>query len=143
MTLLRLSDLNHRFAELQGYETPTPASRQLIIFGGSAYPIKTHIRSYVHADEDIPNKVKLNSALKRVRVSIEWDYGGTANSFKYLANYCKLKLLESTTVSKIYTVATILRNIRSGTYGNQSSNFFSIPVRENFVTHYLNQTDFE
>ena len=84
----------------------------------------------------------INNALKRVRIAIEWDYGGTANTFRYLANIQKLKLLESTTVSQVYTVATFLRNIRAGVYGNQSSNYFNIKPRKDFIYHYINQIDF-
>ena len=104
--------------------------------------MQSHIRSYITEVEGIFDYVHINNALKRVRISIEWDYGGTAMSFRYLANQLKLKLLESTSVSKIYTVATFLRNIKSGIYGNQSSNYFDIKMRRNFIYHYINQIDF-
>ena len=104
--------------------------------------MQSHIRSYIVEQEDIWDYAHINSALKRVRISIEWDYGGTAMSFRYLQNELKLKLLESTSVSKIYVVATFLRNLKAGIYGNQSSNYFDINPRNNFIHYYINQLDF-
>ena len=66
--------------------------------------------------------------MKRVRISIEWNYGTTAALFKCVCNKHKLKLLQSKSVSKIYTVATILRNLHIGLYGCQSSNYFDLDV---------------
>ena len=104
--------------------------------------MQSHIRSYIVEQEDIWDYAHINSALKRVRISIEWDYGGTAMSFRYLQNELKLILLESTLVFKVYLVATFLRNLKSAIYGNQSSNYFEIQQRKDFIYYYINQLDF-
>ena len=80
--------------------------------------------------------------MKRVRVSIEWNYGATASLFRYIGNKGKLSILGHRTIAKIYTVATILRNLNIGYYGCQSSNYFNVALDENFVEKYITQTDF-
>ena len=80
--------------------------------------------------------------MKKVRISIEWDYGHTASLFKYLTNTEKLKIMKSPTVSKIYTVCTILRNLHIGFYGCETSNYFNVILPEDFNEKYLTQTDF-
>ena len=114
-----------------------------IIFGDSAYKKDSHITSYHKAAELIPGFKAWNRAMKKVRISIEWDYGHTASLFKYVSSLSKLKLLKSSEmVSKVYTVATILRNIHTGFYGSQTSNYFNVTLPVDYVEHYLSQTDF-
>ena len=80
--------------------------------------------------------------MKKVRISIEWDYGHCASLFKYVTNKRKLKVLKGEIISKVYTVATIFRNIHAGFYGCQTSNYFNVALPENYVEKYLSQTDF-
>ena len=54
--------------------------------GDSAYKKKSHITSYHRADELIEDFKAWNNAMKKVRISIEWDYGYTASLFKYVTN---------------------------------------------------------
>jgi hypothetical protein len=111
--------------------------------GDSAYKTNSHLTSYHRAEDFIPEFKEWNKKMKKVRVSIEWNYGVTASLFKAVNNLEKLKLLNNQKrVSKIYTVATILRNIHAGYYGNQSSQYFNLTLPPNFVRHYINQTDF-
>ena len=67
---------------------------QYMTFGDSAYKRRSHLTSY-YADID-----ELIRRCKR-----------------------KLKVLQSTNVSKIYTVCTLLRNIHIALYGCQTSNY--------------------
>ena len=135
LTLLRLSNINDRMAEVQWQ-----SDHQYMIFGDSAYKRRSHITSYyVESDELI---ARWNRRMKRVRISIEWNYGSTASLFKYVCNKRKLKVLQSATVSKIYTVCTILRNLHVGLYGCQSSNYFDLDIPDDFVEKYLMQEDF-
>ena len=77
-----------------------------------------------------------------MRISIEWDYGHTASLFKYISNKRKLKVLNRDIVAKIYTVATIFRNIHTGFNGSQTSNYFGVALPLDYVEKYLSQTDF-
>lgn len=82
----------------------------------------------------------LNVALKVCRQSIEWNYGVTANLFKYFLKFDKLRLMESSTLTAVYTVATLFRNFSICLYGGQTSNYFNLFVREpqSFLRSYIN-----
>jgi hypothetical protein len=137
LTMLRRSNLNERFRLAQRLR-----QLQLIIMGDSAYRKQSHITSY-HKGVDLIDGAKAwNSKFKKVRISIEWDYGQTASLFKYLTRREKLRLMASNDVSKVYTVCTILRNIHLGYNGCQTSNYFNVTLPDNFVEKYLTQTDF-
>ena len=134
--LYRDSDINDRFAAVQ-----ILSLLQFIIFGDTAYHKKSHTTSYHKACDMIENFKDWNRRMKSVRISIEWDYGYTATLFRYICNKQKLKLLRGKSTSKVYTVCTILRNIHTGYYGCQTSNYFNLVVPDNFVYAYLTQTD--
>ena len=137
LTLFRESDINSRFRNLQLYK-----DIQNIILGDSAYVRLSHSRSYFKRGGE--GHAIWNRKMKRVRISIEWDYGAVASLFPYLSNEKKLKILQCPKmVSRVYKLATILRNLHIGFYGCQSSNYFDIVIRDDFVKHYLTQTDFD
>ena len=74
-----------------------------------------------------------------------WYNGITASLFKYLVTPSKMKILESSTVSKVYIVATtILRNCHVALYGSQSSNYFNLTLHEHMLEKYIisHQADF-
>ena len=133
LTLLRDSNINGRLAQLQA--DLLHVEELLHIFGDSAYPELSHLHSYLKNRLDLTAEYqrKYNSAMKKVRISIEWNYGFTATLFKYLQDYSKLKLLESPVVSKVYTVCTILRNCYAILYGCQTSNYFNLSLPTDFL----------
>lgn len=132
LSLLADSDINNILEELGVY----------FVFGDSIYPFDSRLMSYFRGQGINPVQIQFNSKMKHVRISIEWNYMVTAALFRYLACTDKLKLLKSSIVTKVYTVATILRNCHIGYYGCQSSSYFNIDIQENFVEKYLTQTDF-
>jgi hypothetical protein len=97
---------------------------QHVLFGDSAYKKQSHLTSYFKDDTQIEDHVEWNQRLKHVRISIEWNDGGTAALYEYIAHKEKLRVLVSKTVAKVYTVATLLRNCHVMLYGCQLSNFF-------------------
>ena len=127
LAVLRDSNINQRMAELQADD-----DTDYIIFGDSAYKRMTHIMSYLAAGDNIHNHHLWNRALKKVSISIEWDYGCTATLFKYLQNTHNLKLLKSHDVANVYTVTTLLRNCHTAVYGCQTSSYFNLVIPENF-----------
>ena len=135
LTLLRLSNINERMAELQRGEED-----QYMTFGDSAYKRRSHLTSYYADIDDLYRR--WNRRMKRVRISIEWNYGTTASLFKYICCKRKLKVLQSTNVSKIYIVCTLLRNIYIALYGCQTSNYFDLDIPDNFLEKYLMQENF-
>eukprot|EP01040_Poterioochromonas_malhamensis_P006982 gene6983-7532_t len=127
LALLRDSSIHNRIASIQeGNE------RQLIMFGDSIYLNNTHLKSYC-------NDENFNKDMKATRISIEWNYSVSANLFNYIANYRKLRLLESNVVSKIYTVVTLFRNFHIACYGGQTSNYFDLVVPIDMLERYIKQ----
>ena len=132
LTLLRESDVNNSFARMQLAE-----NEDYIIFGDSAYKLQSHLRSYFTAAEGIPGYDRWNRHMKRLRISIEWNYGHQASLFKYLISSGKLKLLGSENVSRVFIVTALLRNLHTGFYGSQSSQYFNLPIPPNFNYCYM------
>ena len=62
--------------------------------GDSAYKTNSHLTSYHRAEDFIPEFKEWNKKMKKVRVSIEWNYGVTASLFKAVNNLEKLKFTE-------------------------------------------------
>ena len=139
LALLRDSHINNRFRRLQ-VDSPT----QYVIFGDSAYVRQSHILSYFPS-ATMPAASKCNYAIKTTRMSIEWNYGCTANLFKYFLMFNKLRLMESSTASRVYTVGTLLRNFLIALYGGQTSNYFNLGVKdpELFLRSYINSDDLD
>lgn len=131
LMLLKESMINSRLRDIQ---LNSPA--QLTLYGDSIYPILSHVRGAVKNSQATNIQKQENSSYSKVRISIEWNYSATANLFKYLANLGKLKLLSEARVSKVFTVATILRNFHVCLYGSQTSNYFDIVIPNNFLEIY-------
>jgi hypothetical protein len=142
LALLRISNINERMRELQAEE-----DEQFIIFGDSAYKRLSHIATYLNASNDAPGQIPVecrkafNGCVKKLRISIEWDYGHTASLFKYLGNTTKLRILKSSTVAKVYTVCTILKNAHVILYGCQSSHYFDLEFPPHTLQHYMRLED--
>lgn len=143
LALLRISNINERFRELQEDLAPED---QTVTFGDSAYKVQSHIRTYlseaeVTGERAVEYRRSFNGCSKKIRISIEWDYGTTGSLFKCLQNLDKLKLMKSDTVKKVYIVCTLLKNFHVMLYGCQSSNYFNLQFPPNILEHYINQTD--
>jgi hypothetical protein len=140
MRLLGLSGIIDKFEEMQ---LNRDESKGILKFrGDSAYPNIRVVQSYLKTTANGPpltERSKLeNSVYKSVRESIEWSYGSTAAKFKYLTNLEKLQVMKGTKTLKVYTVATILRNIHVILYGSQTSNYFEfersdLPTLEDYL----------
>lgn len=135
LTLFRASRISDRMLEScarynQHYD--------YCIFGDSAYHQDINVRSYLPGNT--AEEREWNNGMRSVRISIEWNYLVTANLWHYVTEYNKLCLLQSPVVSKIYVVATLLRNFYGCSYGNQTSNYFGYKFPEGFLTSYINQT---
>ena len=129
--LLRDSKVNEQLQRLT----------DLYIFGDSAYKVHSNISSYVPAAAvEAAGFEKWNYAMKSVRIAIEWNYGYTANLFRYAQTTDKLRILGSKSVSRMYTVVTLLRNMRVMMRGGQSSVYFGLRMHKDLVEHYVHQT---
>lgn len=130
--LLGESEINAKLAQVQQGNP-----KQLKAFGDSIYPNDSHVDSYHKGANLTERQSRENGKKKRVRVAIEWNYGVTANLFRYLKNIQKLKVMNGGTVAKIYTVATILRNCHVMLYGGISSSYFDIRIPDDMLERYL------
>lgn len=132
LRLLGASNINARLA----------ANGDDVAFGDNIYPKLSNITTYHKTlDEDMfplsAREKAENKAYKSVRIAIEWNYGHTANLFKYLKNLDRLRVLQGEVVSTIYTVAVILRNCRIACAECQSSEYFDIQLPPNMLERYL------
>jgi hypothetical protein len=130
LELFRRSNINDRLNTI----CHTIGTSNYSMFGDSAYNNDTNISSYM------PNNHDFNKAMKGVRVQIEWNYGHTASLFPLVANKKKLQILKSRYIHHVYVVATILRNIHSCLYGNQTMLYFNISLPDDMLHRYLTQT---
>ena len=136
--LLMDSQINNKFQEIQEADED-----QYVIFGDSAYGRDTHVMTYHSIVDDDAEKSTWNKCMKHVRISIEWNYGTTANLFKMVRKRDKLQLMKNAgKVSEIYTVATLFRNFHIACYGCQSSNYFNLELPKDMLHNYITQTDF-
>lgn len=136
LVLLRESDINDIFARLQ-----LAAEIDYVIFGDSAYKRQSHLRSYYSEREfeEADGLPRWNRHMKRLRISIEWNYGHQGSMFRYLTTHFKMKILSSSSTTKVFIVTTLLRNLHTGYYGSQTSRYFNLDIPENFNYCYVNQ----
>jgi hypothetical protein len=133
LTLYRLSGINERIGRLSANE-----EYDYCVFGDSAYGVDTHFRSYIKNSCTSLQK-QWNRSMTSVRISIEWNYMATASLWPYVGSKRKLKILQSTRISRIYITATLLRNFHSCLYGNETSKYFGYVFPEDFLETYINQ----
>jgi len=139
ITLLRQSNIVDRLRALCAN-----LDIDYLIFGDSAYKTESHLRSYYKIDENHNNQQQeaykeWNFRMKSVRESIEWNYMVTGTLFKYTSNIQKLRIMESPVISKIYTVATLLRNFHVCLYGSITSKTFGIVIDDDMLEQYILQ----
>lgn len=131
LALLRSSNINDRMRELQEDDDEED---QCSLFGDSAYKKMSHLGTYLNDTHIVAGQIgpeyrkAFNGCAKKVRISIDLDYGNTATLFPYLNNVRKLQLMKSKTITKVYTVCALLKNIHVMLYGCQTSNYFDLQI---------------
>jgi len=146
MNVLNESGIEEELEEVQEEEEDELLKYDAM--GDSAYLQQRHIRSYwkvstmVNLSDEQKAAFKFwNARMKKVRISIEWNYGQTASLFTYVdARKTKLKLLKNPkAVSSVYIVATLFRNFHTALYGSQTSRYFEVDIPYDFLESYINQ----
>lgn len=99
------------------------AGQPLCIYADPAYPIRVHLQCPFKNGALTPQMEAYNTAMSRVRTSVEWLFGDIISYFKFLDFKKNLKLGLSS-VGKMYIVSAILRNGLTCLYGNTTSDFF-------------------
>jgi hypothetical protein len=96
-------------------------------YGDSIYPQLSNVKS--RGPHALP--------LKSLRVSVEWNYALVShNLFRCLSSFDKLRLLSSDRVSKMYSVAIILKNCHVCLYGCQSMSYFDLTLSDDMLERY-------
>ena len=80
----------------------------LCIFGNAAYPATRHAQGpYIQRGKPHPGTT-FNTSMSRVRVVVEWPFGGIRIYFAIVYFKKNLKLQYLQAVGKLYVVSTIL-----------------------------------
>ena len=128
----RESQINSRFRDIQNGNP-----FQLTMYGDSIYSKLSHLKSSWRNDANLDWMKNENKAYSKVRINIEWNYMVTSSIYRYLWNSHKLKILGSVNTTRVYIVATILRNCHVALYGSITSNYFNLVIPDNFLEEYL------
>jgi predicted nucleotidyltransferase len=130
---LAKSNINNKLRDIQlGNEI------QFVLYGDSIYPIMSHIRKRHQNRMNTRRQVLENDVMKKVRISIEWNYGQTTNIFGYLdyRKNCKI-LAGGSNIAKCYVIGTLLKNCYNCFYGCQTASYFKMapPSIESYLRY--------
>lgn len=82
-------------------------------------------RRVAHGPPLTPAEQAFNTAMAAGRVRVEWIFLKVIMRYAYLDHHKQLKVFR-TPVGLYYSVATLLTNVHSCLYGNQTANFFNL-----------------
>ena len=114
--------------DLQQYSY-SPDGQPLCVYGDPDYPISVHMQCSFAGPELTCIQKEYNTAMSRVRVSVEWVFGDIANYFAFVDFKKKLKIGLSA-VGKMYSVCALLTNARTCLYKSVTSSFFGLDPPE-------------
>jgi hypothetical protein len=132
LILLRDSTINERMYNVQMH---VPEQLQKKFYGDSIFPWLSHIRSKI-PEYRLPDgeAEAINSAMKKVRISVEWSYWSVISIFEFLNYRSNIKIRENPNINEIYFVATFLTNCHNCLHPNQTSEYFGMlpPTLEHY-----------
>ena len=97
----------------------------IIIYGDPAYGLSRNILAPFRGAVLTAEERQFNSAMSKVRVSVEWGFGKIMQNFAFVDFKKNLKILLQH-VTKYYLVAGILTNCHTCLYGSIVSRFFEL-----------------
>lgn len=103
----------------------SPTGQPFCIYGDPAYPLRVQLQGPFKNAILTPQMQAYNTAMSKVRMSVEWLFGDISTYFKFIDFKKNLKLYLSS-IGKMYVVCAILRNALTCLYGNQTSSFFDL-----------------
>lgn len=114
----------------------SPTGQTMCIYGDPAYPLRIQLQAPFRNAVITPEMQAFNSAMSRVRISVEWLFGDVINYFKFLDFKKNLKI-QLSSVGKMYVVCALLRNALTCLYGNETSEFFGLdpPTLHNYFNN--------
>ena len=104
------------------------------IHGHPAYPVTLHGQGPFKGAHLNNGQKDFNAWMSRVRVAVEWPFGGITEYFAFV-DFKKNMKLYLQAVGKLYLVSTILYNARVCLYGSTTSKFFEVepPILEDYL----------
>ena len=120
-SMLAESGLYNKLEELH----VPPDGRILCIYGDSAYPHRPQLQGPFKGANVTQAQREWNTAMSRVRVSVEWISGDIINYFKFVDFKKNLKV-QLSAVGKMYIVCALLHNARCCLYGSMTSQYFGL-----------------
>ena len=97
----------------------------LCIYGDPAYPLRIHFQCPFRGQGLTQAQQQFNTAMSKVRISVEWAFGDILNYFSFLDFKKDLKIGLSS-VGKMYMVCALVRNAHTCLYGSVTSSFFDL-----------------
>ena len=105
----------------------------LCLYGDAGYPLRQYLQAPFGGANLTRQEEEFNTAMSKVRVSVEWVFGDVVNYFKFNDFKKNLKIGLSQ-IGKFYRVSAILTNAYTCLYGNNIETFFNIspPLLEEY-----------
>ncbi|KAJ1394437.1 hypothetical protein B484DRAFT_303473, partial [Ochromonadaceae sp. CCMP2298] len=101
-----------------------------VMYGDSIFPILSHLRRKHKGHGPVPRtarQMQENEVTKKVRVSIEWNYGITSALWAFCDHRKNNKIQQGgANISNIYIVCTLLTNMHNCLHPNNTSTFFGL-----------------
>ena len=94
-------------------------------YGDSIFPWRSHLRSNHKGGNLTDQQRKEDWGMKKVRISVEWNYGETSQLFPFV-DYNKNIKIQKMAYAKIYFCAAFLRNCHNFLYPNITSQYFDM-----------------
>lgn len=111
-------------ADLQRHSF-SPLGQPLCVYGDPAYPLNIHLQGPFKGVRITPIQNEYNTAMSRVRASVEWVFGDIINYFAFMDFKKNLKIRLSA-VGKMYIVCGLLTNARTCLYQSVTSSYFGL-----------------
>ncbi|EGZ22266.1 hypothetical protein PHYSODRAFT_489016 [Phytophthora sojae] len=129
--LLRQSGLLERLLRVLHHDGELP----YCIYGDPAYPLKPTLHVGFKGSNLSDTQKAFNAAMSKVRVAVEWGFGGIIRLWPFLVLRLSQRLYLSP-VGKRYLVGVLLTNFRNCSNPNQISKLFSIkpPSLEEYLS---------
>lgn len=129
--MLSVSGLQPKLANIK-----KPDGSPYVIYGDPAYGMSRTILAPYRGSQLTQQQQAFNSAMSRVRVSVEWTFGKIVTYFSYL-DFKKSNKILLQPIGKYYLVAALLTNCHTCLYGSQTSTFFGVdpPSLETYLSN--------
>lgn len=114
----------------------TPNGDPYVIYGDPAYGIARNIIPPFRGANLTDQQQDFNSAMSKVRISVEWGFGKIIQYFGYLDFHKNLKVLLQP-VAKYYLVGALLTNCHTCLYGSVIGTYFDLepPTLETYLSN--------